>query len=253
MKKRIELPTKEEKEKLRILAQYGIGIQVISKCDIVKMNKTYLNSVINQLDVDRIREFDQRHETNIQSYNSDIDRSKITHAIDFYRLSNGSIQRKHHSRKNLRFNDNAILLGILVNIKTGKIYYSTWKSDKETTDKAIWLIEKARMHKEKIEYLQSDRVIKKLINGCENLGINVVVYGKRSMCYNSHAERQFGNISKCFYSIIEKFENINKWDQAIKLFRAILEVYYNYDPTTLIQYHKKYEEQQKQKQKAIAQ
>jgi hypothetical protein len=233
--------TKEERTMEEIVGiletgyKYGLGLDILSA--ICGIPKTTLWRISKQNNLISKRVFDIEHLVDKLIYNEDTPYGDITHAIDFYRLSNGSIARMHHARKNLPFEDKQIImLGMIVNVKTGKKYWKVWNDNKETSIRAIDIIQMAIDEGEDIKVLCSDRVLGKVIKGCELLGIKVVVYGKSiTRPYNTPIESQFGNISKCFYTILDIFDNCSI-ESATQLFKSILEVYYNKNIKELMQF-----------------
>ena len=222
-------------DRIEVMSQYGIGDLVKGK--VIGVSNCTINRWRHQHGIETIRDFDTAYITHKQIYNEDIDPDKITHYMDFYRLSTTSIARGHHSRSNYRLEDGSIiLLGLLYSRVTDKRYYAIYSDNKETANRSLWLIEKALLNHEEIKYLQMDRYLKTVIKGCEDKGIIPICKGKNSSHpYNSHAERQFGNISKAYYSILEKFSGLT-FEEAKMLFEAILKVYFEYDDSLLIQY-----------------
>lgn len=147
-----------------------------------------------------LREMDEAYMKRAQLYNEDIPRELVTHAMDFYRWSNGSLQRMHHGRLNVKIDGKPIMMGILTNIKTGKVWYSVFTDDIETTIKGMTVIQNALDDGEEVEYLQMDRVLRELMNGLEEINITPICYGKTAKHpYNSYAEGVFREISKVLY------------------------------------------------------
>ncbi len=239
------------------------GYEIIGKC--VGMNKSKAYRYITEdLQLRTLREFDKLLEHTRLIYNVDYPRHLLTHAMDFYRLSNGSLQRKHHKRANVKFEKSSLLLGMITNLQTGKVYFSTWLDEDETELKAIHLIEKVMdSPHENIVSIQTDRYLKGLTADCEQLGITVVAYGKDvKHPYNTKAEQPFTNISKQFYLMMgmgygritkaynkftpkeqiaqyRKMLAINQFggltqSEALQLFNSILEIHYNNDAKPLV-------------------
>jgi len=191
-----------------------------------------------------------------QVYNTTYPRDQISHAIDVYRLSPGSIKRLDHSRINYKINGNILIFVCLVNIKTQKRFYGFYVNGAETAIRSISVIQDAIDNKEEIKAIQVDRVQKVLITGLEKLGIDVVCYGKtNNYPYNSYAEQQFTNISKQFYMCLgsgyghydkrkkrykqllaeNMFEGISI-HEAMELFQAIIYYVLEHDIEPLRQY-----------------
>ena len=238
----ITMSAKEKEDTLRLLNEYGIGLDVsvrVLRKKGVKCNKTQLHRLKRQFGISPKRVFDRKYEIEKQSYNTDKPKELVTHALDGYGLSNGSIKRRHHARGYVRYEDKAIIkMLMLVNVQTQKRYYHIYYEPTETTVRILQLIQKAIDNGENIQYLRMDRKVNAVIEGLEKLGITPIVYGKsRDIPYNSPAEMQFGNISKCFYSIIDKFKELDI-DTATQLFEAILSCYWEYDDTKLIRWYK---------------
>jgi len=232
---------KEKEDTLRLLNEYGIGLDVsvrVLRKKGVKCNKTQLHRLKRQFGISPKRVFDRKYEIEKQSYNTDKPKELVTHALDGYGLSNGSIKRRHHARGYVRYEDKAIIkMLMLVNVQTQKRYYHIYYEPTETTVRILQLIQKAIDNGEEIKYLRMDRKINAVIEGLEKLGITPIVYSKTTDTpYNSPAEMQFGNISKCFYSILEKFQNVDI-ETAKQLFEAILKVYWEYDDTALARWN----------------
>ncbi len=228
---------KEIEERLTIHNELGLGLDV--SAHILNTNKTRLFRLKKSLNIIPKRVFNVRYETSKQTYNSNLSTDLVTHAMDGYGLNDGSIKRRKHARTYLRYEDKAIIkILMLVNLKTQKRYYHVYHEPTETTVRILQLIQKAIDNGESIQYLRMDRKVNAVIEGLEKLGITPIVYGKsRDIPYNSPAEMQFGNISKCFYSIIDKFKELDI-DTATQLFEAILSCYWEYDDTKLIRWYK---------------
>ena len=258
-----ETETITQREIIETMIEAFSGYEIIGKC--VGMNKSKAYRYIKgDLGLNTLREFDTLLEKTKLIYNIDYPRHLLTHAMDFYRLSNGSLQRKHHKRANVQFEGNSILLGMITNLQTGKVYFTTWLDEDETELKAIQLIEKVMdSPHENITAIQTDRYLKDLTADCERLGITVATYGKSvKHPYNSKAEQPFTNISKQFYlmmgmgyGVITKAYNkftpkeqiaeyrkmlaVNQFggltqSEALQLFNSILEIHYNNDGKPLV-------------------
>jgi len=232
--------TEKEKEKektVRLLNDYGIGLEVsvkILKAKGIDTNKTELHRLKKRLGIKPKRVFDEKYNVEKQSYNSHLSKKLVTHALDGYGLTDGSLKRRHHARGYVRFEDEAIIkMLMIVNVKTQKRYYHVYHEPKETTVRVLQIIQKAIDNGEQIKYLRMDRKINAVINGVEALGITPIIYEKTiETPYNSPAESQFGNISKCFYSILDEFKDVDI-ETATQLFDSILKVYWEYDDTKL--------------------
>jgi len=219
--------------------------------------KATINRLRKKYNIPFHRTADTAYIADKQLVNEHIDRSLITHSMDYYRLSNGQISRMHHSRGNIWFDNECLLLGIIVNVETKQKYWMVWTDNSENTQRTIQLILKAQSNNEDIRYLQMDRQLNSVVKGCDEIGITVVVYGKsEAYPYNTEAEQCFGNISKCFYSIMDKLvewetykhttkggrtvkkrRNIKPIEEAQRLFEAIITVYYEYNDIPLMEYH----------------
>jgi len=217
------------KEDIRLLLNRKIGSRVIGKCynlshtTILKIAKSH-------------RKFETKYETKKQTYNDNIPLEQVNYFIDGYRINNGSIQKRHHSRKTL---DNSPLLIVLSNHES-PLYFRIFKDGKETLFKFYVTIEEA-LEKGIIQrntYLCMDRKYNKLIRWLSKLNINVVVYGKSpKRPYNSQVERLFGNISKVIYEDMEFIETLNK-SQMIQYLKGLCEIYFNYNPSIFLQFLK---------------
>jgi len=217
------------------LATFGVGTRVIAKCIYNQFGVRVSHTTVSKWVKSR-REKDKHKEKKKLTINDDVPREKITHVLDFYRLSNGSIRRKHHSRKNLKWGDLGILLGAIRNLKTNRVIWEIWSDTRETTVKTMTLIQKALDEGEEIRYLQVDRVQRFIIEGCEKLGITVVCYGKtRDHPYNTYAEQVFSNLSKALYENLELIERL-PYEYALQFFRAMVKTYLEYDGSELAKF-----------------
>jgi hypothetical protein len=254
----------EIKDRLTIHTKWGIGLEVsaqtiynIDRSDMKLLNKfkQRLHQLRKKYSIMTKREFDKRYERHRQTYNEDIPHDMVTHAIDYYRWSDGSLQKRYHARKNMEWEGKPLLMALIVNVRTQKRYWMIWDDGKETTVRTEQLIIKAQSNGEQIDYLVSDRLYKKTITALENLGVTPIVYPKekeairlikgvlkkvKGICYNTEAERQFTNISKTFYSIKDMTTELT-WEEAKQLFEAVLMIVYEKDDTQLLAWDELYE------------
>lgn len=251
---------KDVKERLALHTKYGIGLEVSAQTiwSIDRLHKDFskrkgqLHRLRKTHGIVTKREFDKLYEAKRQTYNADLPKELITHAIDFYRWSDGSLQKRYHARLNMKWEGKPILMGLIVNVETQKRYWMIWDDGKETAVRTAQLIRKALDNGEDVKYLVSDRLYNVTIEAIEELGVTPVVYEKtkeamimirgkltkvKGICYNHEAERQFTNISKTFYSIKDMTVGLT-WDEAKGLFKAVLGIIFDKDDTQLIQWDK---------------
>ena len=213
------------------LHDLGFGLTIISKCygvthQTVKnwLKKSYKYEAKRKF----IKEKEKRHK---QSLNDHIDPELIDHVLDFTRpITNGSIAKKHHSRKVLK----PLVLGIIRNVKTGRVIYHLWRGKEENSFKVLFLVQKAIDEGEQIRYLRSDRVLLKVAKALEKIGITLVVYPKdRKRPYNSRAEQTFTNIKKWVYANLHWIIRLNN-EEVLRLMKGVCEVYYNHNPQLIL-------------------
>lgn len=216
---------------IKALHDLGFGLTIIGKCYGVT-HQTIKNWLKKSYKYEAKREFkkekDKRHR---QALNDHIDPKLITHVLDFTRvITNGSIRKKHHSRKVLK----SVILGVIRNVKTNRVVYHLWLGREEDTFKVMFLVQKALDQGENIKYLRSDRVILKVAKALEKLGIVLVVYPKdRKRPYNSRAEQAFTNIKKWVYANLHWIVNLTD-QETLKLIKGVCEVYYNHNPQLIL-------------------
>lgn len=237
---------------IRDFTEYGIGVRVIAKSLRAKgwfgsygVVQTYRANEA----IEAKRVFDKKYETHRQTHGEDIPTDMVTHAMDGYGLNVGSFQTKHHARYYVWWinpndpNDKLMIkIIMLVNVKTNKRYWIMMDDPNETQHLMEQCIDKAIRGGENIEVLRMDRKYTKVIDHCNALDINVVIYGKTykelrdgeltAIPYNTPAEQQFGNPSKCYYYLMDKFNQL-PYEMAKELMSSILSVHWDYDPIPL--------------------
>ena len=213
------------------LHDLGFGLTIIGKCYGVT-HQTVKNWLKKSFEYEAKRKFikekEKRHK---QSLNDHIDPKLITHVLDFTRvITNGSISKKHHSRKVLK----SVILGVIRNVKTNRIIYHLWLGKEENSFKVMFLVQKALDSGENIKYLRTDRVLLKVAKALEKIGITLVVYPKdQTRPYNSRAEQTFTNIKKWVYANLHWIIRLNN-EEVLRVMKGVCEVYYNHNPQLIL-------------------
>jgi len=233
---------------IKLMTGHITGIGLIAQ--IIGTSEHIIKRILDEEEIISLREKDELYEVNKRKYNNDISHHLITHSIDGYKTSKGSIVRMHHNRANNYYSDEKTILMInLVNHITGKqfsTFYTIEKNEDETSLKIMNCIQQALDAGETIQYLQLDKVLSDVINGLELLGITPVIYEKTiKHPYSSRIEATFGNPSKQYYlnngsgyghytprkkeykELLRrnnKFIDLNS-DEALMLFSAYVEMY----------------------------
>jgi len=189
-------------DEIALLGEHTAGRDLIAQ--LLGCSEYIVKRIMDKEGIIHYRERDEPLIKSKRIFNSDIPRNLITHSIDGYKTSRGSIKRLDHSRSNEYFSDNkTIMLISLVNHKTGKTFdtfYTIEKNEDETAMKIMNCIQQALEAGEKIKYLQMDKVLRAVIKGLEPLGITAVTYGKTiKHPYSSRVESVYGNPSKLYY------------------------------------------------------
>lgn len=211
-----------------------------------------------------------KHVTKVQTQNEDVPLSSIDAAIDHslyphvLRVEDkntygfaGAISRSGHGRAVALSEGKPFLVAGLRCLKCGQTTYELFTNETSRTKKGKWVFAEcssttlalwSKVNREhpncNIKTILMDRVSKEIAQALEEIGITVVVYGKRHTFkelvstrnpdgkrpYNTLAESQFGNIAKTFYrwtneheDLIEEFETNREF--ATVLVRAFLEAY----------------------------
>lgn len=237
---------------IRDFTEYGVGVRVLAKnLNTIGWEGSYgvVQTYRTDEGIEAIRVFDEKYETRKQVYGEGITTDMVTHAIDGYGFNVGSFQTKHHKRYYVWWinpedptDRRMIKIIMIVNIHTNKRYWVMLDSPEETQIVMIQTINKAIQNGENIGILRMDRKYNLVIEKCEALDISPVIFGKSykelrdgeltAIPYNTPAEMQFGNPSKCYYAIMDKFNRL-PYEMAKELFSAILSVYWDYNPTPL--------------------
>lgn len=237
---------------IRDFTEYGIGVRVIAhNLNTIGWDGSYgvVQSYRKNEAIEVIRDFDMKYEANRKIYGADIPTDMVTHAMDGYGLNTGSFQTQHHHRYYVWWinphdptDKRMIKVIMIVNIRTNKRYWIMMDNPSETPILMVQCINKAIEGGEDIKVLRLDQKFNDVIDSCESMGIKPIIYGKTykelrdgvltAIPYNTPAEMQFGNPSKCFYSIMDRFNQL-PYEMAKQLFSAILSVYWDYNPRPL--------------------